>query len=577
LRPTNVWNLIFPNFNKFLGDFYLSQNRIRVLPYIGATSDAARLFEELCEDTRMRSDDVDESAFTTMDGFNRRGWWSVFWTNELHPEGSPVIRNVDQFEITFDPKALHRAEVNGKYLFRSRWMNKEQIISKVPHLRTELSTIMQSWKDGENITSWNDPFAEKMIRDRDFVNEDGSEYRVIEAHEFVWDRRDVVESPEGDREIVNLEGKKRDLFMRVRQRQGYEVLEEDAKVKQVSVIIPGLSYMISQDEAELQDEVFDYISFSPYRFGNLAINHFGLMENSIGPQDEFNDSRNRLQEILDKSANAPILTKPSKILNYPILKKRGARPGVFIEFEDDAQFEDAFKQADIPKIPFAFANLSDTAYTLLSRIMGITENLRGETQTSHENASLFAQRVREAVKSYVPIQRSYYNSERMKYNKVIKYFQKYCGMDRFWELITADPMRGGMLALNVQLGEQIINDIGSGTYKVCPITDDQNQSMKQMTFTEKTTLISMIYQLFGQMAQVGVPIRWWLQDAPFANMETVIQGLETLQKTVAAGMGANSAMNTAAGILDLAGKRVALSEDNSSPTTGAPAPTGTTG
>jgi hypothetical protein len=156
-------------------------------------------------------------------------------------------------------------------------------------------------------------------------------------------------------------------------------------------------------------------------------------------------------------------------------------------------------------------------------------------------------------------------------------YQKFAGIDRFMELLTADPMKTNMIGLNVQLGDQIINDIQRGTYKVCPVTDDQNQSMKQVTFQEKTQIVGMLFQMFGQLAQAKMPVRWWLQDAPFPNMEVVISQLEEIQKAVAAGMGATSAMNTAGGILDLAARRAALSQDETPTTASPPRKTGTTG
>ena len=65
-RPTNVWNLIFPVFNRMLGDFLLNQAKDRVYAKRGGNPKMAGIVQDLIDDIAINTNYKDEMAATIL-------------------------------------------------------------------------------------------------------------------------------------------------------------------------------------------------------------------------------------------------------------------------------------------------------------------------------------------------------------------------------------------------------------------------------------------------------------------------------------------------------------------------------
>lgn len=555
-RPTNVWNLVFPMINRIFGEYLMSQHSIRIYSKRAGSPEMAGLLTDVCENIATNTDYKNEMGATVLAALIKRGFAYPHLSTRYDLDGSVRIVNVDEFEIIFDSRAQDYFLRDAQYLIRSRWMTVPQILAKWPNHRSKLKDIL---KDRETSVYWEglSDYQQVMAEHRNFFMEKDGKYRVIEFHDREYDRTAEVayDAETNDAELVTLEGKRREAFFRLNpQLKRIEI--SDAEMVAVTECIPALNFFLDKYDCEIQDGYFDYTPCYAYSYGKKAIKHFGIMKNADGPSMEFNDQRNRMLDIVNKAANTAIAAKPGKILNYSHVKEHSDEPGLIVEVDENADIDDVYKRFDPPKNPYANQQLTDTSYNLLNRIIGITENLRGETQTAQENASLFAYRVREAEKSFVPMERGIRRTENRVWSRVIKLIQHHYTAERFMT-ITTPGLPDRTIGLNVRLGEEILNDVRVGEYAVLASMEERNPTARALLFIETTELVRMIAELWGPQA---VYVRGWLQYAPIEEVEKFMQQIEQVQQAQQQQLDHQEAVQSANDIMGLAGQRLALED-----------------
>ncbi|GEM_PF-2009570 len=522
-RPTRVWNLIFPTFNRALGDFLLNQAKDRIYARHGGSSKIADILQRAIDSELINTEYKDEMGKTILAGLIKRGVLYTRHSNERELDGSILTTNVDEFQFMFDSRTIADFQRDAQYEIRSNWMTVDQIFSLWPHWKSELKKII---KDREDSAYWDaqDEFTTGLLCHKEFADQRNGKYRVVEFHDREYDRSaEVAYDPIlNESQIITLEGKRRDVFIRANPHL-HIVPTNTAEMISISCVIPGLHFFLQKKDADIQDRHFDYALFHAYTYGKRTIDHYGMMKNCMGPQEDFNDNRNRHTDIVNKSANTQTILKPSKILNYSDVKKHGSAPGLIVEVDEGSDISSVYNRLDPPRHPIANERLSDTSHELFDRINGITENLKGLNQTAQENASLFAQRVMEASKSFVPVDRNIKRLQAHVINRRIKFMQKFYTQEKFFPIVNPAPGDPMEVAINMQIGDRIINDITVGEYHVFPSTEERNPMVRTLKFMEKTELVKMVAELWGPMA---VDPRFWLENAPIDGVEKLIARIE---------------------------------------------------
>jgi len=553
-RPVNVWNIVFPVFNRILGDFLLNQQKIRTYAKAGGTARQASLLEQVIETININTEFKDEMAATILAGLVKRGYIHGRYSNEHNLDGSIVITNTDEFELMFDSRSIDYFADDGMYMIRFKWATVSQILARWSQHRKALEKIMID-KEASDFWEATDEFDMAMLSHKNFADEKNGRYRIIEFHHRVWKPAEIAYNPEtDDSEVLTLEGKKRELF--IKSNPGYEIVETDnAEMIQIDEVIPGLSFFLDRKDADIQDRHFDYIPYTPYPYGKKSIKHFGVFANAIGPQNEFNDLRNQMLNIINKAASNAVAVKPQSIRNWIQMKNHGHEPGFFIEVKEGANIQDVYKRYDSAKNPLAEKDLAETAYNLLHKIIGITENLRGETQTKGESGSLFFQRVREAQKAFVPVDRAQKRTTTRLFNRVIKLFQKHYSQERTFTIL--NPWKGSSqdIILNMQVGLQIMNDVRTGEYYVFPTNEEINSTLRAMKFLQKTEIVKLTNEMVGPS---GINFRWWLENADFEDIEAFIQSIEQAQQMAMQSQGSEAQAGQMSQMMQLAQQRLAI-------------------
>jgi len=552
-RPINVFNTIFPIFNQVLGDFYLNNQKIRVYPTRNGTAELAQMHEDILYHIELESEGDMELGKTLLAGLVKVGWLYPRYSNERQIDGSVIFSNVDEYEILFDSRARNYFVDDGRYLLRSRWATVDDITRAYPHLKTELLSILKDREDSAYFQAW-DPAVTEMISHPYFF--DRGRYRVIEFHDKVYETTDVwYDQATGESGILTLEGKRREVFMRANPQM--KIISKVERKKKVTEVIPALSYFLDQRDADIQDGTFDYVPFFPYNFGKETIKNFGLMKNLIGPQKAFNDMENDQLDILNKQGNAGWYAKPGRIRNYSDLKNFGYEPGLILEIEDNVPFDDAVKRVEPPQLPAAHDRMSGKYIEFIKMISGATNNFMGRQEGSEDNASLFAQRVREAQKALVPSEQNFRRTKRRVLDKCIKLVQKYYTSERLFMIV--NPYSGDMkeVIVNQNLGNQVLNDVTTGEYRIAIDELERNPTARRVRFLEKTQLVQMISQMLGAAA---IDYRWWLEESDLGDLQKMLQRIEAvLGQQIAVGQQAE-AFEVAKNIIETAKAKQGLDE-----------------
>jgi hypothetical protein len=344
----------------------------------------------------------------------------------------------------------------------------------------------------------------------------------------------------------------------------FKVVKQHAKVKKLVKCIPGFSYLLSDKMAELQDETYDYIPLFAYHYGKSTIEHFGIFKNSFDPQREFNDWHNRTADIINKQSSPTVGYKPSQIINPREVENYGTMTGGLIKFKDEAIIEQAYKRFDPPAFPSGTDVMQREAMDLLPKILGITPNQMGFSETKQEPAQLFGMRVRQATKALAVIYTNLSRTRKRKSDKILRLMQRYWDKPRVVSILNKEEMSVKELMLNVQIGEQIINDITIGEYEVVMDDTERNPTARALRWELKNQLAQIIMNAFGPTA---IDPEWWLKDADLGDIQEQIDRINQVITGQGQTMQEQEALAGASAMIDLANKRSGASAQPATPGT----------
>lgn len=557
-RPTDVFNLIFPHFNLIMGDMLGALPKMRIYPKPGGTDQVAHVHQKLIDHYHVETHFRDQMLRTGLAGCVKVGYIYPRWSNENQIDGSLVAKNVDEFEVLFDSRAEDPLLDDAMYMCRSRWLDPDTIMAMWPQHRSELEKFLRDRDDLLMREGVSDNFHQ-MLTHKDFVDEREGQYRVLEWHEFRYETHEIAFDPTtNEAEMFYLEGKKRDLYLRANPH--IKIIElPNQKVKYKIEVLPGFCYQLNERKAEVQDRTLDIVPFSAYNYAKKSVDYFGIFRNAKGPQDNFNQWRNQTQHLINQSANLGAVVKPDALYNPEDVDNYGSEPGVILKVKQEYQISDVYQPGQPPKYPFATDKMQEEASELMQRITGITPNLLGMDDSAGENASLFANRVKQARTALGIIYHNMRRTVQRVMEKEIKLIQASLTQEKYFLVTNPQTQNQEEMFVNLQIGEMVLNDLKVGEYQVVPDREDQDPTSRAIRFMLKTELAQFIVQTWGPMA---LDPEWWLKDADVGDdtsrqIQRIVMLLESQggsgeQQAAIEGMGA---------LLDLAQKKQGL--DNS--------------
>lgn len=556
-RPTDTFNIIFPLFNLIMGDMLGALPRMRIYPKPGGTGQIANIQQKLIDHFHIESHFRDQMLRTGLAGCVKVGYMYPRWSNEINIDGSLVSRNVDEFEVLFDSRAEDPLLDDAMYACRSRWLDPDTIIAMWPEHRSELQKFLRD-KDDLLMREGVSESYHTMLTHKDFVDEREGQYRVMEWHEFRYETHEIAyDATNGEAEMFYLQGKKRDLYLRAN--PNVKIIElPNQKVKYKIEVLPGFAYQLSEKKAEVQDRTLDLVPFSAYNYAKRSIDYFGIFRNAKGPQDNFNQWRNQTQHIINQSANISNIFKPDALYNPEDVDNFGSEPGLNIKVKPEYQISDAYQPGQPPKYPFATDKMQEEAAELMQRITGVTPNLLGMDDSAGENASLFANRVKQARTALGIIYHNMRRTVQRVMEKEIKLIQSNLTQEKYFLVTNPLTQQQEEIYVNMQIGNQVLNDLKSGEYQVVPDRADQDPTSRAVRFMLKTELAQFVVQTWGPSA---LDAEWWLKDADVGDDTTkLIQRIEAVIAAAGSSEEQQGAMAGMEQLLNLAKQKQSLED-----------------
>ncbi|MCK4822177.1 hypothetical protein KA005_40820, partial [bacterium] len=336
-----------------------------------------------------------------------------------------------------------------------------------------------------------------QINHPDFINEIEGKYRILEFHEIKYEKTDIVtDIATGFSEIWSLEGKKADLFFKTH--PDSRITKRRVKKKIVHSIIPALNFLLDTGDADIQDGKPDYITFNAYNYGKRTIKNFGIFKNAREPQDDFNEWRNTLADLIGKTSDPGHTYRPDQLENPEDVPLYGGSKGINFKVKPGVRdLKDVIIQNQIPQLPFGPDTMSQEAAEFLMKITGITQNMMGTAETRNEPASLFAQRVRQAKVSLVVIYNNWQRFKRRLYERSIRIMQEHITHEEVFFINNPKSFEHEEIIVNQRIADVIVNDLSQGRYGVVADDMENNPGAKSLRFIQKTEVVQTVTSLFG--------------------------------------------------------------------------------
>jgi len=554
-RPTNVFNLIFPHVNTFLGDFLENDKEDRVYP----VGKAGPMMSEVMQDllTGIRQDNDDENTMTELllAALVKMGWLYTRFSNSRSDEGEIITSAIDEFEMLFDSRSKDYYCDDAAYLQRHRWMTTDQILNnkRWRHLKDDFKRILID-KDESRYWEGLDEDTAMMMTNPDLADEHNGKYRVIEHHEKRWELTEVAYNPVTRQSMIwDLDGEKADKFFKFNPE--FQIVERNDEIKYISTVIPGLNMLIDEKKSALQDRKWDYIPCFAYHYGMKTIDNFGIFQNSFGPQQEFNEWHNRTADIINKTSNPGIITKPAFIENNREIQNYGAMPGLNVQLKASATGdpESYFKQRQVPQMHMGTNEMQREALELLPKILGISPNQQGFSESKSEPAALFEGRVRQAAKAMGVIYKNISKTKKRKGDKELANIQRHYTSPRNTQVFMKSTGSFKDVQINIPYGDRIINDVTVGRWQVYINDENRNPAMRELRFQSKLKLaFEYIAQLYGPQA---VDPNWLFEDADLGDMRVQIDRINAAIEGMVVSGQEQEAMGAANAFLEMANKR----------------------
>ena len=527
-RPTRSFNLIFPIFNQVMGDFILNDQKVRVYPRANGEPKVAATFEDLLDHYNFDYDIKNVMARVGLAGLIRAGVAYPRWSDEFELAGGLVIDDTDEFELMHDSRAYKDGAEDALYWIRSRMLSKAQIMAYWSHHKTKLNEWLVD-RDEEGRYSEISEFMSLNISHPDFLNEIEGKYRVMEYTQMKWERRDVTwDTVSNDMEVWSLEGAKADFYLRTHPQ--IKIIQKNVKVKKKHTVLPAFNFLLDSEYTDIQDGKPDYMLFSAYNYGKKTINNFGIFKNARDPQDDFNEWRNQLSDLINKAANPGHTYIPALLENPRDVEMYGRQPGIDFKVRREGAsvgVENIIKRNDIPELPFGPDTMSMEAAEFLMKVTGVTQNLMGRSESKSEPASLFAQRVRQAKVSLVVIHTNWQRFKRRLYQRSIRLIQENMTTERYFAITNPRTLKQKEIIVNQRIGDMIINDLSQGTYGVVAEDLESNPGAKAIRFMQKTEVVQTVTSLFGGAVvnpqAIASGIEWWLSDSDLGDIDKFIE------------------------------------------------------
>jgi len=493
-------NIVLPKIIRIMGAERQTRTAIKAVPLRRGSNETSKAYSKIFEKVRVDSDGHREILKAWVDSIvtNLPGWIEVVWTNDFDPLGTPQYSAVNNFYVFWDPKS-HREDLrDARWVMKSWWARKSDLISKFPDKTKEINDKLQntfSKRAGSFVQSaWETLRGAKESIDSQFVNRKEDLFRVIEAQLREQTRETRLFDPV-KKEIVTVEDEEQ---LKVLKRQFPRLIEIDFKQDKIRVVttVMGDTLVLQEEDAEVQNGLFSLIPVWGFKFGGKTM---GIVKNLEGPQEVVWKEFSSALHITNTIAN-PIWMVPKDSLNETQLRDLedfGARAGYVMEYDTINGQKPHRDYSTVPVV--GKLTLADRASNLADIISGIGPNAVGRSDTSAESGELVKTRVGETMAMLETFFDNKMKAIIMVHYYLIGLIQAKMPAFRILRW-TSDDGLPERLIINQVTAERIKNDLNDGDYGIA-VEKSEAQFFRQEKFV-KLLLLAKTIGLNPELAEM---------------------------------------------------------------------------
>lgn len=523
-RPALTINKIRPHLNILSG--YQRVNRYEVA-FEPRTSDDFESCEIRKGVTKYIMDncdynDVESAVF--MDGvIGGIGWFHVFYDWDYTAmDGEINIARVSPFDIYTDPEARKPDYSDGKYMFRAKWVDKEELCDIYPEAADEIRGEFRRYDVDEKD-------ADMVGTEPLWYNRDIKKVRLVEC----WYKERVTQT-----RFMLPDGSVTDEMPPMTPCTPFQVPIEKVRM---AVIMGDLK--LEEMDSPYQHREFPFVPFTLYHYGEGDI-PCGVVRDVKDPQREINKKRSQILHILNTQGNSGLFTEESAMTEDQQERYRrfGSKPGAIIEVSDGTLTGGRIREIQPSAPPIGLIQSAQESEADIPRITGINESMLGISSPQQSGRAIELNQ-RQAVTNIAPFFDNLRKSKRAivqqlwgykghkglipQYyteQKVFRIVGKY-GKEEFvtvnQPVQTIDPQTGQVITM-------VLNDLSQGNYDVIISDTPYSVSQRQGQFWALTDAVSKL----GLPANIIFDKLIELSDIP--DKQEIIQRLQAYQEQASA-------------------------------------------
>ena len=501
-------NEIFDAINTALGNQI--QNRVDITYRArahGANDETATVLSKVAMQIADNNDYRHRETEVCGDGFiQQRGYFDMSVVYDDNLIGEIKIDTLDPMDVIPDPDAKSYDPDDWNDVIVTRWMSLDDIESMYGRRArrkieksvdgaegdpdfgsSEVDGVRRSMFGGDNEiapdyniggSASDDDNAIKMIR-------------VIDRQHWRTSMCEVALYPSGDLRIIDdVSDAKREQAIQ----EGAMLFKRP--MRRVRWTVSTFAEVLLHDDWS-PFKHFTVIPFFPYfRRGQTR----GLIDNAIGPQEMLNKALSQYIHIINTTANSGWMIEENSLTNMTAdeLEEEGAITGLVLEYKQGAAPP---KKIEPNQVPTGVDRLVQMGSEKIRTVTGISDAMRGAAGANQSGRAIQSLQFGSQLSLAVPLD-NLSRTRHMLAKRMLTLIQTYMDTPQVMRIVSRG-MDGREtteeLAINQQVGEQIINNLTIGEYDMvvnevpAAVTFENSQFEQALTLVEKGAPIPWSY------------------------------------------------------------------------------------
>jgi len=414
-KPALTINRILSTVNAVWGHLIQSPTELRLNALKRGTKEIANLGSALIKHGMNSCQGDDASSDCFRDGtITGKGWVAIDQSRERDPvTGELLVEVVNPLFVFEDPRNTSYSADAGEYIFRERFWTKNKLKAYFPNKYKEaMEARSTDW--AEYVPDDENGYASllRFLNGGNTVIGSDGEMAGAVMRECWWKEFESVEMATVSRNGQTITARVRGAADRAALASLSETMP-DATVEKSRTVICTLHFAVLVGDLLIKHapnhlngmNQFPLQRFSPFW---LHGNPFGLVDNLISPQEEYNKERSNMLHDANITGNPAWRVGSSTPQSEAELSEYGSTPGMVLS---EAKYGGKVERIEADGLSPAHAQLSEQTAADIQEISGVNPNLLGTPTDRIESGRARLIQQEAGLKVLAPITSRFYRSQ----------------------------------------------------------------------------------------------------------------------------------------------------------------------